>query len=168
MGETILKERKGEHPFGDAGQLILFVTFSAVWAADSFFLHRSTSLASRVPLFVRLALLALALFGSVSLIRTAGDAVHHGQRPDHVLVGGAFRYVRHPIYLGVLLFYLGLVLATTSLFSLLVFAGIFFFYNYIASYEEKLLEARFGEAYIEYKARIGKWIPRIITNPRRS
>jgi protein-S-isoprenylcysteine O-methyltransferase Ste14 len=156
-----LKEKKGEHPFGDAGQLILFVAFIAVWVADSFFLHRSTFLARYAPLPFRLALLALALFGAVSLVRSAGEVVHHGQRPDHVLTGGAFRFVRHPLYLGVLLFYLGLTLATASLLSLVVFAAIFIFYNYIAGYEEKLLEARYGEAYKEYKARTGKWVPRI-------
>jgi protein-S-isoprenylcysteine O-methyltransferase Ste14 len=161
MSETALKEKRGEHPFGDAGQLILFVIFIAVWVADSFFLRRSTFLAKYAPLPVRVALLALALFGAVSLVRSAGEVVHHGQRPDHVLSGGAFRYVRHPLYLGVLLFYVGLVLVTASLYSLAVFAAIFIFYNYISGYEEKLLEARYGEAYKDYKARTGKWVPRI-------
>jgi protein-S-isoprenylcysteine O-methyltransferase Ste14 len=161
MSETVLKEKKGEHPLGDAGQGILLVIFLAVWGADSFFLHRSTFLVHDIPLLVRLGLLALAVFGSISLIRSAGEVVHHGQRPDHVLTAGAFRYVRHPLYLGVLLFYLGLTLATVSLLSLAVFAGIFIFYNYISGYEEKLLEARYGEAYKEYKARTGKWIPKI-------
>ena len=36
---------------------------------------------------------------------------------------------------------------------------IFFFYNYIASYEEKLLEVRFSEEYRHYKRRTGKWVP---------
>jgi protein-S-isoprenylcysteine O-methyltransferase Ste14 len=35
------------------------------------------------------------------------------------------------------------------------------FYNYIASYEERLLEIEFGEDYVSYKKRTGKWIPRM-------
>ena len=40
---------------------------------------------------------------------------------------------------------------------------IFVFYNYIASYEEKLLDERFGEDYIRYEKGTGKWVPRIGT-----
>lgn len=161
MTETVLKEKKGEHPFGHAGQMISFAAFMAVWAADSFFGHWSTFLARFVPLGVRLALLALCLTASVALIRSAA-AVHHIEGPsDHVVTTGPFRLVRHPIYLAVMLVYKGLALATASLLALAVLSGIFFYYNYIAGYEERLLEARFGAAYKEYKSRTGKWVPTI-------
>ena len=162
MTETVLKEKNGEHPSGHAGQLISFLAFAAVWAADSFFGRWSTFPARDVPLAARLALLGLALLTAVSLIRSAG-AVHHIEgESDHVVTTGAYRHVRHPIYLGVMLGYLGMALATGSLLSLGVLLGIFFYYNYIAGYEEKLLEARFGAAYQEYKARTGKWVPNIL------
>jgi protein-S-isoprenylcysteine O-methyltransferase Ste14 len=57
--------------------------------------------------------------------------------------------------------YLGLAVSTASLASLVLFVGIFVFHDYIASYEEKLLVARFGEHYKEYMKRTGKWIPRL-------
>ena len=161
MNPTVLKEKKGEHPFGDAGQLILFIAFLAVWIADSFFLHLSTFVAANVSLALRLAFLSLILFVTGLLFRSAGAVVHHGKRPDHVLATGAFFYVRHPLYLGVLLIYLGMSVATLSIFSLAVSIVIFIFYNYIAGYEEKLLEARFGEAYLSYEAKTGKWLPGI-------
>jgi protein-S-isoprenylcysteine O-methyltransferase Ste14 len=74
---------------------------------------------------------------------------------------GAFYYVRHPIYLAALLAYIGTTLSSMSLFSFGLLIPIFVFYNYIANYEEKLLEARFGYAYLEYKRRTGKWLPRV-------
>jgi protein-S-isoprenylcysteine O-methyltransferase Ste14 len=156
-----MKDRNGEHPFGDAGQAILFIVFLAVWVADSFFLRWSTFLARRIPLVARLVLLALALFTAAFLFRSAGALIRHGQRQDQVLETGAFRYVRHPLYLGVFLVYLGMIVVTASLVSLAVFVGIFFFYNYIASYEERLMEAWFTEAYRSYKARTGRWVPKI-------
>jgi protein-S-isoprenylcysteine O-methyltransferase Ste14 len=160
MTETALKEKDGEHPFGHAGQLISFVAFVAVWAADSFFGRWSTSPARDVPLAARLALFGLALVVAVSLIRSAAGVHHIEGQSDHVVTTGAFRFVRHPIYLGVMLVYLGLGLATASLLSLTVLVCIFFYYNYIAGYEERLLVARFGQAYKEYKARTGKWVPK--------
>jgi protein-S-isoprenylcysteine O-methyltransferase Ste14 len=159
MTDKVLKNKNGEHPFGDAGQLILFFIFMAVWIADSFFLRRSTFLARRIPLAVRLVLLALATFTTWFLFKSAAALIHHGQRQDHVFATGAFRYVRHPLYLGVLLVYFGMTIATASLYSLAVLAAIFLFYNYIASYEEKLMESWFGEAYKSYKARTARWLP---------
>jgi protein-S-isoprenylcysteine O-methyltransferase Ste14 len=160
MSDNILRDRYGEHPFGDAGQLILFVVFLAVWIADSFFLHRSIFLARHVPLAVRLILPGLALIMAVSLFRSAGAVIHHGRRQDHVIETGAFRRVRHPLYLGVLVVYLGMILATASLFSLVIFAAAFVFYDFIAAHEEKLMEAWFGEAYKDYEKRTGKWLPK--------
>ena len=161
MNDTNLKDRNGEHPLGDAVQLILFVVFLGVWIADSFFLHRSIFLARYVPFGVRFVLLLLALIAAMMLFRSAGAVLHHGRRQDNVIETGSFRYVRHPLYLGVLFVYLGMVIATASLASLAAFAGIFVFYNYIASYEERLMEAWFGEAYKGYKARTGRWLPKI-------
>lgn len=161
MSDAELKQKSGEHPLGHAGQIASLVVFMAVWAADSFHGHWSTFLARSVPLGVRLALLVLCLGASVALIRSAA-AVHHIEgEADHVVTTGAFRRVRHPIYLGVMLIYKGLALATASLLALGVLACIFFYYNYISAYEERILAARFGAAYEEYKARTPKWVPRL-------
>ena len=47
-----MKEKNGEHPFGDAGQSILLVLFLVVWFGDSFFLHKSTFLSDYVSLLI--------------------------------------------------------------------------------------------------------------------
>ena len=162
MSETALKDKNGEHPFGDAGQLISLVIFLAVWASDSFFLHWSTFLARHIPLAIRLAILALTSLTAFLLFKSASSLIHFGEQQEHVYQSGAFRYVRHPVYFGTLLFYFGMSMATASLISLAVLAGIFFFYNSIARFEEKLLEDRFGEAYKIYKKRTGRWVPKIV------
>ena len=159
MNEMIIKERKGEHPFGDAGQLILLALFLVVWAGDSFFLHKSTFVSDYVPLSIRLVILGLVLITGVYLFMSGHVVVSHDERPTSVVSIGAFRYVRHPLYLGAILFYLGLAISTASLFSLLLLAVIFLFYNYIAGYEERLMEIKFREDYASYKNRTGKWVP---------
>ena len=156
-----MKEKKGEHHFGDAGQLILLGLFLVVWVGDSFFMRKSTFLSEYVPLYIRLSILGLTLLTAMYLFRSGHFVVSHDQRPNSVVVTGAFRYVRHPLYLASILTYLGLTVSTLSLFSLTLFVGIFVFHNFIANYEEKLLDARFGEEYRKYKKRTGKWVPRI-------
>jgi protein-S-isoprenylcysteine O-methyltransferase Ste14 len=154
-------DHRGEHPFGHAGQLISLGVFLVVWGGDSFFLRRTTFLADLVPLAVRLLLLTLALGTSIYLVKSGHVVISHHERPKTVVTTGAFRYVRHPIYLGTLLCYLGLSMATASLLSLAVTVPIFVFYNHIASYEERLLQARFGDEYQRYRSGTGKWAPRL-------
>lgn len=156
-----MKKREGEHPFGDAGQLILLGLFIVVWVGDSFFLRISTFLKDYLPLYIRLVILGLTIAAAMYLFGSGHAVAHHEQGPKSVVTTGGFRYVRHPLYLASILFYLGLTIATVSLFSLALFGGIFVFYNYIASYEEELLEAKFGEEYRKYKKATGKWAPRI-------
>ena len=156
-----MKKRSGEHPFGDTGQLILLGLFLVIWVADSFFLHKSTFLSDYLPLWIRLLILGLALVVGMLLFKSDHVVVNHRERPDGVMVTGAFRYVRHPLYLASILTYLGLTVSTMSIFSFVLLIGIFIFYNYIAGYEEKLLEIRFGDEYRRYKKKTSKWVPRI-------
>ena len=156
-----MKEKDGEHPLGDVGQLVLFVVFMAVWGAHSFVLRKSTYLSERAPFLIRLAISGLALVTTAYLFGCGHVVVSRRPRPSAVVSTGAFRHVRHPLYLGSILFYFALAVSTVSILSLALLPVIFAFYNYIASYEEKLLEIKFGDTYISYRKKTGKWVPRI-------
>jgi protein-S-isoprenylcysteine O-methyltransferase Ste14 len=154
-----MQERKGEHPWGDRGQLLLLAIFLVVWVSDTFVFHWSTFLAAQVPQGIRMTLLALALLVTFLLIRTGHVVISGKERPNYVVDTGAFHFVRHPLYLAALSAYLGTALSSLSLLSLALLIPIFLFYNYIASYEERLLEAKLGQPYYSYEARTGKWLP---------
>ena len=156
-----MQDKKGEHPLGDAGQLILFGIFLITWILDSFVFRRSTFLVDSIPLLIRFIFLATALAAAFFLFKSGHEAVIGEQRPARIISAGAFGYVRHPLYLGSILVYLGLTVSTASLFCLALLVVIALFYNYIAGYEEKLMEAKFGQAYIAYRENTGKWIPRL-------
>jgi protein-S-isoprenylcysteine O-methyltransferase Ste14 len=64
-----------------------------------------------------------------------------------------------------MLVYLGLTVATASLFCFALLLLIVLFYNYIADYEEKLMETKFGQDYSAYRLKTGRWIPRFNKNP---
>jgi hypothetical protein len=76
-----MKEKNGEHPFGDAGQLIFLAFFLLVWVGDSFFLRKSTFLADNVPLYIRLVILILSLITSAFLFMSGHVVVSHEQAP---------------------------------------------------------------------------------------
>ena len=50
--------------------------------------------------------------------------------------------------------------------SMLLFIGVFIFYNTIAAHEENYLESKFGQDYFDYKSAVCKWIPRLRKSSR--
>jgi protein-S-isoprenylcysteine O-methyltransferase Ste14 len=120
-----------------------------------------------LPPLVRWAGLPLALGASAWvfwMFQTLGpnltDTV--AVRPTATLVtNGPYRYVRHPLYLGLAAVFLAMFLLTANL---LVLAGGVIVLAFIVArttIEERNLEERFGESYRAYCARTGKYWPRL-------
>jgi len=113
---------------------------------------------------------AVTIFGAVGLFfwaaRTMGAnwSIVARTRQDHQLVtSGPFALVRHPIYLGMLLFLLSLAAATGHERALALAVPVFVIGTLIRTRsEEALLRAQFGEAYLAYAARVKRFIPWLI------
>ena len=152
----------GEHPFGDNGQLILLVVFLIVWIADSFIFRVSTFAARYVSLFIRIPVGVVILFIAGYLAKKGMSAVFGEEHKKPMLIHkGVFDLVRHPVYLGCILFYLGLLILTLSAIAGFIWITIVVFYHYISKYEERLLLAKFGKEYEQYMKRVPMWIPRL-------
>lgn len=82
--------------------------------------------------------------------------------PRRLVVRGLYRYVRNPMYLGVLTMILGWALCfparDLAVYGLVVAAG---FHLFVVLYEEPALRRRFGLEYDEYRDRVGRWLPRL-------
>lgn len=72
---------------------------------------------------------------------------------------GPYRYVRHPSYLGYFLMFFGLLFIWPNLLTLLPLSAIPGYLS-VASKEEKLLMQRFGNEYLNYQKKTGRFIPR--------
>jgi protein-S-isoprenylcysteine O-methyltransferase Ste14 len=81
--------------------------------------------------------------------------------PKYLVVRGLYRYVRNPMYVGVLLILLGEAIAFSSR-ALLIEAGVFFVlaHLFVMFYEEPALRRQFGGSYERYLQVVGRWIPR--------
>jgi protein-S-isoprenylcysteine O-methyltransferase Ste14 len=150
----------GEHPYGDIGQIIGLVLFLVLWIIDSLVLRFSTILAGYIPLYVRLILAGLTFGLAGYLAWSAHEILFREVRdPPQVVSTGVFSCVRHPLYLAALLLYVGFFFTTLSLISLLCLAGLSLFYNFIAAFEERELEKKFGQEYLDYEKNVPKWFP---------
>lgn len=85
-------------------------------------------------------------------------------RTETLVIQGPYKYVRHPLYLDVVILMVGWWLLLN--YSLLLLSAIFLllWFNYVvAPFEEKELKAIFGEQYKRYS----KEVPRIIPFTKR-
>ena len=149
-----------EHPWGDAGQIVLAILFLAVWAADTFLLHYTTFVNAHVPLGLRIAVGIVNLLTALYLARTSLRIVFGETRETpQVIRKGVFNIVRHPMYLSEILLYLGLILFSISLAAVVVWILVIGFLHVIARYEERQLLAHFGEDYRDYMREVSMWLP---------
>jgi protein-S-isoprenylcysteine O-methyltransferase Ste14 len=108
------------------------------------------------------ASLALYIWGLRSLGSNFNASSSFGVRlhQAHKLVThGPYAYIRHPMYMAVILACWGGLLlyrTWTMLFFVVIMLGLL----YRAHNEEKALEQAFGEAWEDYKCRVPGWIPR--------
>jgi protein-S-isoprenylcysteine O-methyltransferase Ste14 len=156
------RDLTGEHPAGDAGQIILFFLFIVVWVSDTFFLEYSTFLNSFISNKLRIPLAVILLLSSLIFARK-GLAIVFGEEKEKptVIRKGVFNLIRHPIYLSEILFYLSMLFFSVSLASTAICLIIIGFLHFISRLEEKLLLQRFGEEYETYMREVPMWIPRI-------
>jgi protein-S-isoprenylcysteine O-methyltransferase Ste14 len=101
--------------------------------------------------------LALMAWGFTTLQR-AGTTFMPNRRADRMVTEGAFAFRRNPIYMGEVLVFLGLAELTHNIWFAIV-APLFAIAIMVLAIlpEERHLEERFGQAYLDYKERTRRW-----------
>lgn len=155
-----------EHPLCDRIQLVMLILFFMVWGIDSlshFIYGYSTIIFDTVifsPLFLgTVLLLALAFLLVLKSHKAVLEQVHH---PPRLVDSGVYSWVRHPMYLGTLIFCLAFLFVTVSIVSIGIWIAFFLFYDRMATYEERSLIQILGKDYTIYQKRVSKWLPKII------
>jgi protein-S-isoprenylcysteine O-methyltransferase Ste14 len=110
-----------------------------------------------IGLALWIAGIALAVWARLYIGRNWGMPMTRRQDPDLVTTG-PYRFIRHPIYTGIILAMIGTALAI-SLFGLIVVAVIAAIFAYSASREEHFLAEEFPATFPDYKARTKMLIP---------
>lgn len=103
---------------------------------------------------LRLAAPFLLLGGLLALA-----AVRSLGRGRELVTSGPYRWVRHPYFLGILLMLVGAIIAMRSLPALILFYPAVRVTLVRANREEHNLALRFGEAYLNYRARVPFILP---------
>lgn len=152
----------GEHPQGDLLQLLAFILFVIAILFDHFFLGWAIRFRGMVPFEVRLPISMVIILsgGLLSIIGVQTVFSEYTEQP-RMITTSLFSFVRHPVYLGGLLVYLGLIVFFLSPLAFLVFIAVFLFYNWLARDEELRMLKVFGMEYEAYCRKTPRWLPRL-------
>jgi protein-S-isoprenylcysteine O-methyltransferase Ste14 len=134
------------------GALIFYPSSGLNTGVFSYFLA-AVSLTSLFLGFVIIALSALALGRSLTAHPIPG-------KNAELVTDGLYKYVKHPIYSGLLLVGFGLMITGGFFPHALFFIALVLLLMYKARFEEALLASRYA-GFLEYSRKTGRFIPRL-------
>jgi protein-S-isoprenylcysteine O-methyltransferase Ste14 len=111
-----------------------------------------------------LGLLLLVLGATVNIVadralRVAKTTVKPFQESAALITNGVYRISRHPMYLGFVLILLGLATLLGSLTAFLIIPIFAVAMDRVfIMIEERMLAEKFGQAWLDYKARVRRWV----------
>ena len=90
---------------------------------------------------------------------TARTSLNPNRPTTALVLSGPFRFTRNPLYLGLTVFYAGLMLVFDLTWGLLLLPiAVWLITIWVIIPEEKYLEQKFGTEYLAYKSRVRRWI----------
>ena len=102
--------------------------------------------------------LFLTVWGA-GIFRRRGTAIKPFERSQVLVTEGPYRVSRNPMYAGLVVVLVGLVLLLQSLSPVVVpllFAWLL--HQRFVRPEERMLDEQFGDAYTEYRRRVRRWL----------
>ena len=101
---------------------------------------------------------AVGLLGFREL-RRVGTNVDPYRPATAVVTGGPYRFTRNPMYVGFTLMYAGISAWTNALLPILMLPAVQqLMRRGVIEREERYLERKFGDEYLQYKGRVRRWI----------
>ena len=92
-------------------------------------------------------------------IRRGGGGPGLETPPDRLVSTGPYALTRNPMYLGHIIFLIGLTLTLRSWFAALITIAVASWFHIRVVGDEKKLVARLGRPYVSYLASVKRWIP---------
>lgn len=91
---------------------------------------------------------------------TSGRNTKEGQVAEALNTKGIYSTVRHPLYLGNYLMWIGIVAYTYNVYFVIIVSLLFWiYYERIMFAEERFLERKFGDDYVNWSLKVPAFIP---------
>lgn len=142
--------------------ILLVVAALLMWLAARYVPALAFTVSGNVAAGIVLMLAGIAVSVSGARAFDRAGTTKDPRHPEHaatLVTGGIYRITRNPMYLGLALVLVGWGIYLSNYLSLL---WVVLFLGYINRFqivpEERVLEARFGDAYRQYKKNARRWL----------
>ena len=158
-------EKSGNVLFRYRGQIPVILFLAAIPVVYLTNVDYLTPRTENVFLWIAIALSALGfIIRAISIATTpkgtSGRNTKDGQVAESLNTSGIYSTVRHPLYLGNYFMWIGIILYTYN-FSFVVIVSLLYwlYYERIMFAEERFLEKKFGDEYMNWAATIPAFVP---------
>ena len=142
---------------GPFGVLLTFALLGLAWWSKPYIPSDTMGL----PAFVRYIVLIVASTGTIAGVVWSFRSLPVSQRGRGLCTQGAYRWVRHPLYASFISVGApGVTVFLNQWIDLLWVAMLHLLWHLVISFEEKGMAAQFGNEYLVYAKRTGRFIPR--------
>lgn len=126
---------------------------------SSFFLPHIVETSSHVLNIFKDVGWVLAILGFLAFFIGAGQIYYYKFSKKGAVIGGIYKYIRHPQYVSLSICSFGLLLVWPRYLVLIMFITMLFTYYFLARAEEKECEVRFGKSYTDYMNNTNMFLP---------
>lgn len=137
-----------------AAQLCLLIVFIIVPPLVEIGIHGTYRKLALIPATAGVLISLVAILQLKSNLTPFPSPTENGT----LIQNGLYKYVRHPIYTGIIVFIFSYSLYSDSLSRLLISIVLLLLFYFKSRYEEGLLQGKFV-AYSAYKSRTGRFFP---------
>jgi len=95
-------------------------------------------------------------------IKIGGGGPGLEKPPERLVTSGIYGYARNPMYLGHIIFLIGLTLTLQSVLAALITLGTAIWFHYRVLGDEQRLIDVFGAPYLNYIKLVKRWIPGVL------
>jgi protein-S-isoprenylcysteine O-methyltransferase Ste14 len=153
-----------EHPNSHQIQIGSVIAFFLVWLLDTFIIQFALEIRNLIPIAFRLILFVLFVIVSYLLFNFSHQKIFlPSDQKSQLVTDGAYSYIRHPMYLSIIVLLLAFFLSSFSFLSLLPLFVAIFFFNKMMTFEETELLNILGIEYQNYMSQVPRWIPRFFS-----
>jgi protein-S-isoprenylcysteine O-methyltransferase Ste14 len=158
--------KQGKKQMTLIGVGLKFALISVVYTFIIIYLHYMwiPHLSIPIPRIMTLVLGTLLLIIGIPSYLTAGLSIRKYFHDGKLATTGIYAYFRHPIYGSWIVFIMpGIILLLNSLIGLSIPIFMYVLFKILIVKEDKYLEEKFGDEFIEYKNRVGEIFPKLST-----
>lgn len=131
------------------------------WTVKFFLPHVVRETASPLINGIEILGIVLSVLGFIVFVIGACQIYYSKLAKKGAVLGGLYKYIRHPQYTSFIVCSFGLLLLWPRYIVIFFYVTLVFGYYLLARAEERECEEKFGSSYIEYEKTTGRFFPRL-------